>query len=633
MPEYPYRKLQGRGSIRLLRIEPGQGLEQIRCHLIHTSLCQRPLYHALSYTWGSSGDPESILCDNIKMNVTKNLHSSLIQFRHNNETRIMWIDAVCINQNNKDEKTEQIRLMKEIYSLAERVWIWLGCEQVGDAEGLAVLLKLERFIRWYRGELDNLPPHPPGKSLPLHIPKVAARFHAMGVSRQDWSCLNKFFQRAWFTRAWVIQEAVKAADNPLPTLVVCGRLELPWNKLAYTAEGILSLGLFFIYGSGSLQGLGYHAVGMIESLRRNRKKSVPDTLLTLLNSTRETRATDPRDKIFALYGLVHQREGDHPLLLPSYNKSCAQVYTDAAIYFLEEYQSLAPLQRVAWTLPQNGGFGGIEGLPSWVPDWSKRHPFIPLESQFYSAGGYPKASFRLSTNGAVLSIKGRILDRIDELMSFDIVTQDQKEKQTPETFALLKSTLEYKRRWYKFCVSASCRLTGRTVTEDIPFPSSQDSYPTGETLQEAFWRTLVCNKNMQGQKVGEEYGSYWKIVHRLYSCDDVFENMPSHDEIMSMMLFEQPMDMFAEGRRFCTTVNGRIGWVPQRASLGDFVCVFLGYPVPFIIRKAFFREAHLPFMIRPATTYFQLVGECYIHGYMEGEGLNHPFDLEEINLR
>lgn len=632
---YPYQKLGNDKSIRLIHLEPGRATEPIRCNLVHTSLLKNPVYEALSYTWGTNDDSETIFCDNVPFRVTRNLFAALIRFRDAKKTKSLWVDAICINQNDNNEKAGQIYLMREIYSQAQRGLIWLGCKQIEDKQAFAVLQKLDDFIHWYRGKITVAPSQTQGRSLPLHIPAVATKFRDMNVSPREWSCLNKFFQRPWFNRVWVIQEAVIVADNPLPTVVVCGDQELSWNTLANVAEGIVSLGLFFMFGSGSLRSLGHVALCLMERLRRSRKHNATNLLLTMLDSTREACATNPRDKIFGLCGLIPYAEANNVLLLPSYNKSCAEVYTHAATYILKKHNSLSLLQHIPWTLPQYGGHGGISGLPSWVPDWSKRHPFQPLQSKAYSAGGESEPRFRFSGNGTVLSIKGRVLDPINTLMGLEIITQDPKEKHTEDLMTRLKLCHNYKRKWYRFCASACWSLCGRPIQEDIPLPSNQDVYPTGETLQEAFWRTLLCNNDMQRSKVSSEYGAHWSIVHRWYcNSGNIVGNPPSMEEITGMMLFEEPMDLFAEGRRFCTTFNGRMGWVPQRAQIGDLVCIFQGCSVPFVIRKAFFKNARLPFLVGPAIPYYEVVGECYIHGYMEGEAIKgQECNLEEIRLR
>jgi hypothetical protein len=321
-------------------------------------------------------------------------------------------------------------------------------------------------------------------------------------------------------------------------------------------------------------------------------------------------------------------------LRPNYNKTCVQVYTDTAIYLLRTHNPFDLLQRVPWTLPQNGGHGGTTGLPSWVPDWSRRQAVPRLPTNSYSASGDTTPCFRIYENEHILGIKGKLLARLDNLMEPDIIIRNDQQSDE-DILSRLKSTLEYKKKWYHYCTSACGRLAGQMTPTDLSRLSTQDRYPTGELLRDAFWRTLVCNIDMQGRKVGPEYGEYWQLVHHFYCRGlEALATRLSAADISAMMSFEEPMSMFSEGRKFCTTSNGYMGWAPQQAKLGDIVCIFKGSTVPFLLREAIFKDPRsLPFLVRPFARYFQLVGECYVHGFMEGEYMkDQSLECVEIML-
>jgi Heterokaryon incompatibility protein (HET) len=633
MSDYGYQQLHGVAAIRLLHVEPGYGSEPITCHLSHTSLTSKPIYEALSYTWGSTGRPQVISCDGYKIPVTRNLYAALVRFRLKDEPRVMWIDALCINQKDNNEKTTQIRLMGDIYKNAQRGLVWLGDESKDDRAAIHVLYSLKTFISWYRTETTRGTLHGQGRTISFETPEVHKKLLDLNISARAWGYLNQFFQRPWFSRVWIIQEAVFVANSPLPTLVVCGSFEITWMDLANVAEGIVSLGLFFLYGSGHLEKLGHMAICLIEKLRHSTSDSSSRRLLTMLNSTRESGATNPKDKVFALYGLLGSEEADSPLLLPDYTKNVASIYTDVAIYILRTSRSLNLLQSIPWTLPQHGGSGGISGLPSWVPDWSRRHAVPQLQSDMFHAGGRERSDFRIYEGEKVLAIRGKYLDCLETLMDPNAVLESQRDRelQVPDQagqdqtdrLAVLREfapRIRHKRGWYQSCLSACWRLSPRSPKEDFPLPPIEDIYLTGEPLQEAFWRTLICNMDMEHRKAGPGYRDHWLALHTLYSrFEDVVNTNLNLQQILAMMAFEEPMGLFAEGRRFCTTSNGFMGWVPQQAQLGDMLCVFSGSKVPFLLRRALFERNDLPFLIRPGAEYFKVIGECYVHGIMEGE--------------
>lgn len=127
------------GEFRLLTILPGPEGGNIRCTLEHVSLTSPPRYEALSYTWG---DPKGYLCevpakgnpkrhytiriDGHHARVTYNLHSAIQELRHRISPRVVWVDAIYIDQKNNAERSEQVQLMAKIYSQASRVLVWLG---------------------------------------------------------------------------------------------------------------------------------------------------------------------------------------------------------------------------------------------------------------------------------------------------------------------------------------------------------------------------------------------------------------------------------------------------------------------------------------------------------------------------
>jgi hypothetical protein len=119
------------GSIRLLQLLPNdKESNDIECELLQYPLekSERPShpYEALSYVWGSEDKPKSIVVTNQNLNVTCNLHRALLQLRDHACPRLLWIDAICINQDDKREKEHQIPLIAEIYAKAVRVIVWLG---------------------------------------------------------------------------------------------------------------------------------------------------------------------------------------------------------------------------------------------------------------------------------------------------------------------------------------------------------------------------------------------------------------------------------------------------------------------------------------------------------------------------
>ncbi|KAK0648983.1 heterokaryon incompatibility protein-domain-containing protein, partial [Cercophora newfieldiana] len=128
-PKTPYTPLSTKGSeIRVLTLlpSPGEPDRPIQCRLRVVSLNNNPEYEALSYVWGNTAERKPIEVDGCEMQVTTNLEAALRRLRHATHERYLWVDALCIDQDNVEEKETQIPLMEKIYTLAAPALIWLG---------------------------------------------------------------------------------------------------------------------------------------------------------------------------------------------------------------------------------------------------------------------------------------------------------------------------------------------------------------------------------------------------------------------------------------------------------------------------------------------------------------------------
>jgi hypothetical protein len=126
---------------RLLTLLPGKPRTELRGQLTRMRLneSQPPIYEGLSYTWGSTEDPGCIYLgtnSDTKLNITKNLEVALLHLRHAVKSRVLWIDAICVNQQDLDERTQQVQRIANTYTLADRVVACLG--EAADDSGLAL---------------------------------------------------------------------------------------------------------------------------------------------------------------------------------------------------------------------------------------------------------------------------------------------------------------------------------------------------------------------------------------------------------------------------------------------------------------------------------------------------------------
>jgi len=180
MASYPYSLLPPDGdNIRLLRLLPNEDeaaplLCELRNYSLRISSPRTHLYEALSYVWGNPKETLSIYVDKYRFQVTVNLHAALSRLRDRSFERTIWIDAICIDQSNMDERKQQVQIMAKIYSNAHRVIVWLG------ERGVETRVALEAI-------------------------QLAANEELSEHSKQDikQQAILNLLQNPWFRRIWV----------------------------------------------------------------------------------------------------------------------------------------------------------------------------------------------------------------------------------------------------------------------------------------------------------------------------------------------------------------------------------------------------------------------------------------------
>jgi len=351
-PSYQYQPLQHEDSIRILILHPSPNeLDPIECTICHENLSDGSLlYEAVSYTWGNSGLTHVIHCNDAKqrLSVGKNCHAALRRLRLPENRRKLWIDAVCINQEDLAERGHQVRMMKEVYDCASGVMVMLN-DEVTECRLLLDELSEAKKI------LDELTEA--GRTLDLYGNPVRNRPSA-GIVRQ----LETLFEDPWFKRTWVLQEVY---DKRLVTIVY-GSATISFHATKT---------LYF----------GYQATSVTRSpwplplrLLSDGLRGYTTTQFTLWNRlywSRKCLTTDPRDKVFALKALVGPGQEDLNLLI-DYTSSVGECFKRVAEFLLPV---LGLRLIVAARHPH-----GVD-MASWIPDWSQTLPlqFGPFYYESY----------------------------------------------------------------------------------------------------------------------------------------------------------------------------------------------------------------------------------------------------------
>ncbi|KAK4505368.1 hypothetical protein PRZ48_003331 [Zasmidium cellare] len=287
-------------STRLLTILPGATDNAIKCRLRSTRINANTSYEALSYTWGDAHLCRNIIVNGQQFAVTTNLEQALRALRRCDRRRTIWVDAVCIDQSDLLEKSVYVRGMGYIYRLAKQVIIWLGPEGSHTSQVFQCI---------QHNELKHKPP-----PLPSYEPEFVwdAEVRDLILQWKEYRALEAqvafgvedLTSRQWWSRVWVVQELCMAAGDPL---LVCGQSTMPWSQFTR-----------FVQSMAMASKHQLHIARMNELRQRARypprvrnPDSANDYATSLLEDdlhwlryTATFEASDPRDKIFALMGLM-----------------------------------------------------------------------------------------------------------------------------------------------------------------------------------------------------------------------------------------------------------------------------------------------------------------------------------------
>jgi hypothetical protein len=593
---FTYTKLEG-NQVRLLAILP-KHMETLRCEIFHAVRTEALSYVAISYVWGDENDTKTIKLNGFTFNITSSLYGALEALRHETKTVIVWADALCINQQDLTEKSEQLPRIVETYKKADSVAIWLGPE--ADRSDIAIKFLIDIC---YRGEQDL------GAFIADHWRKY----------KPDITAVVNLFERHYWNRVWIVQEVLHARKK----IVYCGSRVDDWG-IYEKASSILSkhADILDVWYSPryrrdvcmlSRNQLSYscvirdHGPNSLTTLRRyisiHEFNGTTPSLLDVLRECRQRVASRPNDKVFGTLGIIPGAVRE--ILSPDYKLSTKQVYTNVVDYFLQTTKCLDVIcDAISFPTPTSS----ISFLPTWVPDWSQ-NPKVQSLSHLYrfAASGTTGAKFRFDNEHRnKLEILAIPLDIIgtrglaagvgatdwDYLMAF------------VNWRSVLEKDLIYRRddlqsvhdAWHNFCSTICCG--------QVPY-SSENTWL--DIVHHAFAQLLLGK--LPRNALDPELQRHMDDPPRC-ACTPTVE-MPA--TILTEFL-EKPM----KGRCFCLTENdGLLGMGSGCMQRGDLVVVPYGCSTPILLRKDGYNT--------PQEYIF--VGDVYIDGYMHGRA------IEELGAR
>ncbi|KAI0458461.1 HET domain-containing protein [Xylaria acuta] len=590
-PSYRYHPLVEK-SIRLLGLNATDGSSGT---LKTVDVNEAPPYFALSYSWGKQIQDVPMVVDGQVLSVSPSMTDAIRRLRElvvvdsTSTTRVkwVWIDKICINQDDLSERSNQVQLMNSIYSQAIRTLIWLGTDFDACSAAWGLIDQIYSVFQRENQRAEFV------TDIPLRI--YTDRNHAAsglpGWDDEPWKHLRRLFELPWFTRIWVIQEVALSPKDPI---LLHGQRTYPWYRLGWASSWVQRNGYQRL---AKIPGRMQNA-DTISNIRRSRSLWRLDALLFITST--KYHATDQKDKVYGLLGLAAESQDPTQTpdaLRPNYSLEVAEVYKKVALSFLREYKSLSFLTRPNGHQP--------EPLPSWAPNWcdssvverditkslswisnlgTESPVTLGFPEHYNASAGLPVKLFD-SPNQFVLKLSGLRVDTVVSSTQFDDKSQSfGRVAHDPPLLQLWKAALSFRPEgralpdwiasWFKATTAEQQRISGRTADRIL--------------------------------KDGSAY------LYNVLSSSDLLSklSMGGDAEIYSALASN-----FCLNRKFIVTLEGRMGIAPVGTQQGDLVFVIFGGGVPYILRTQ--------------ESGFLFVGQSYINGLMGGEAV-HALEQGEL---
>lgn len=582
LPKYCYQTLN-EGDMRLFVLFPGEYDDPLRGCICHIPFDTAGPYRALSYVWGPDHQSErNLVTPNGVLKIKTTLGSAFQRIRQKKKELVLWVDAICINQEDTKEKVQQIRLLPRIFQGATCTLAVLATDD-RSYQAVGILLQIAA-LELYGIDFSRWPKH-------LIRPRAAWVNNGMPDPDSDfWRDVSDMFQRPWFRRAWIVQESIAARTVQF----ICGKWIFDWNDLHYAMEIVdRRLGMYAFADS-------WRPFMILSEHRECEAVSQRRPLLHLIQTFRYVETGKyQRDRFFALLGLA--ADGDNTLFEPDYDSPFEVVVRRFAQGFVENGDGMELLYDAG--LDKQKGQGRF---PSWVPDWT---------TESLDRGGLNSAEGR----GVTFSASGRRLSDISYNQKRDMLRVGLFWCDKIERVSRFSNEPSQRSRYFQELDSMieTCNHfepeRQRQLKETVPiagalYPEVGSSLPINISESYSAFRKVLRKdelkaKNMRrnGKKARAQTPSANIKSAQRPAVIGIREKSNAYASLLNDHIV---------GWRFVTTVEGRCGIAPSGVLPGDVVAIFSGGKVPFLVRLGF----------HPWGGTF-LIGQCYIDGIMFGEAV------------
>ena len=508
---------------------------------------------------------------------------------------VLWVDAICINQDDIPERSVQTGKMRSIYQNAASVAVWLGLENHGSGGAVKFARDLNSVVRWGGSE--------------------SVREMVLDESRRkELEALVVLFRRQYWWRIWVIQEVSVARS----AVVYCGDEAISWHQLDNVCDILKAeddaLQAMFYKSPSFIRTLTFGGPRGLQLSRYSPSADAPP-LLELLLSHKSKKSTDPKDKVYALVGISSTRHTFGPI---DYSRSMREIYTHTARHIITTSQKLDVICVKQHNVNQFN-------LPSWAPDWTRPpthsgHTVIGLQHHepAFAAAGTSVSDAKFLDEGYVLQTSGVVLDTLK------LVGMPFKRRGPPGD--VVPSLHVFHDWWNLFVTSKGSSISaqaifGRVISAGNWIYDDENAYVA---RLEAVFR--LSDQMLTGEDLlrldppsRSSTGFSEEDVEMLERSGQLEEEIDEKAQMAAILSAALTMNR----RRLFISEMGNVGLAPWNAEEGDVVCVLLGCRFPVVLRWA---EEH-----------YILVGEAYFEDYMDGEAMvelgegRHELETFEIH--
>jgi len=547
--------------------------DDLICHFSIVSLDEPVIqYEALSYVWGTRMHNNRVFVQGEPIAVTENLYLALQNLRFTDKERILWVDALSINQSNDKERTHQVSLMSSIYKRAWNVVIWLG-ETFNDCD-----LAMD-YLKQLGGDKN------------LHLnPSLSPSIRVAGESVdsvQIQNALKEFFSLPWWTRVWTVQEWVLGRQ----TVFQCGQQFLDGQIVRKSVRHFFHHRHQCCFKLDDLnEDSLFNCFLVMESMEYIRLLLNKVSFPYIISQFLARQATDMRDKVYGMLGLA---TGQYENLIEAeYSYSVEEVFEASTMKMIQRTGTLEVLSHIPTFLQRT------LNLPSFVPDWTATVGDDPRYTNWlnwlghlhlYDACRGEAADIKVIAPGRI-AVKGIIVDEIESTGS------------------------------EPFTVSYEALLQEMHDLADMDGDTEQIYCDTSVTRKVAFWLT-ICGSTENFLDPDRDNRPFFRRIPTPtdFSRFEKWEGwFPSHSVTLvdpDILSVHTPFSVMVKGRKFAVTKCGYMGFCPIQCKKGDVITVLAGGTVPFVLRPD---ESARKSGLEGGYT---VIGDSYVHSIMDGEAV------------